>query len=636
MAEMIPESISTNTMATAGEKRVFKILRDALHSDEENIVWYEPKALNRYTDFIVWSQDSGLLVIEVKDWGISQITSVTPEHFKGTFYGGVEKTEHNPLSQARVVSNQIKGQLQKIPSFIHIDGDYKNKLKFPVGHCAIFTNITRQQAESKGLLNNQILGENQALFADDLDFDTDDRNKCKDFSFKLRRALTFKFRFDPLGYNELKSLRFAIFPEVRVNVGQIRQKLRTSKDEDLLKTLDLQQEQTAKSLGEGHRVLKGVAGSGKSLVLACRAKYLHQLHPEWNILVVCYNISLRQYLNQLIKLSGIPDNEDNDENKIKVRHYHSLVKELTGANLSKKEKETNEDYDKRVGEILKNQIALDKVKKGSYQAILMDEGQDFITEWVQGLTQLLDEKTDSLLFCFDLAQNVFGRKRPNWKTAGMKVQGKKPTELKQSYRNTVEILLTATKFAKMEVPIITDNDESLDQMLFPELATNRHGDLPKLIKKNSVEEEISYVLGEIDQLIKNEGLMFSDIGVLLASNEKNLPILFEKAFLNKFGDGNLYWATKDRDSKVNLDIFSPTTKIMTVESSKGLEFRAVFFIGVDTMPRASRDEEAERRLAYVGMTRAQDNLYILHKTQNGFVAEIESAINAAKEIKMAS
>lgn len=625
---MIPESISTSSTATAGEKRVFKILRDALQPDEEFIVWYEPKALNRYTDFIIWSQDTGLLVIEVKDWSVYQISSATPQHFKGTFYSPNEKEEHNPLIQAREVANLLKGQLQKIPSFINADGTHKNQMKFPIGHCVIFANITRQQAESRGLLNNQILGVNQALFSNDLEFDTDDHQKCKEFSSKLRQTFTVKFHFNPLEYNDLKSLRFAIFPEVRVNIGQIRGKLRTAKDEDLLKTLDLRQEQTAKGMGEGHRILKGVAGSGKSLVLACRAKYLRQLHPDWNILVVCYNISLRQYLKQMIKLSGTNGTDEN----IPVRHFHGLVKELTNANLSILNGESNEDYDKRIGDILKGQIALGKVKKDSYQAILVDEGQDFTTEWVQGLTQLLDEQTDSMLFCFDPAQNVFGRKRPNWKTAGMKVQGKKPTELRQSYRNTIEILLTATKFAKMEVPIPTDGDDSIDQTLFPEIATNRHGEFPRMIQKSFAEEEISYIVTEIENLIENEGLLFSDIGVLLASDiDKNFPNLFETAFVNKFGSNKLYWATRDRDSKINLDVFSPTTKLLTVESSKGLEFRAVFFVGVDAMPRASRDEEAERKLVYVGMTRAQDILYILHKSKKGFAVEIEKAILQTKE-----
>jgi hypothetical protein len=68
MAEMIPESISAAPEATTGEKRVFKVLRDTLLPDDDYLVWFEPKAIKKRTDFLIWSQELGLLVMEVKDW----------------------------------------------------------------------------------------------------------------------------------------------------------------------------------------------------------------------------------------------------------------------------------------------------------------------------------------------------------------------------------------------------------------------------------------------------------------------------------------------------------------------------------------------------------------------------------------
>jgi hypothetical protein len=43
---------------------------------------------------------------------------------------------------------------------------------------------------------------------------------------------------------------------------------------DLLQVMDLAQEEIARNLGEGHRVIHGVAGSGKTLILAYRCQYL--------------------------------------------------------------------------------------------------------------------------------------------------------------------------------------------------------------------------------------------------------------------------------------------------------------------------------------------------------------------------
>jgi superfamily I DNA and RNA helicase len=42
----------------------------------------------------------------------------------------------------------------------------------------------------------------------------------------------------------------------------------------IMRVMDMQQEQLARSLGDGHRVIHGVAGSGKTMILGYRAEYL--------------------------------------------------------------------------------------------------------------------------------------------------------------------------------------------------------------------------------------------------------------------------------------------------------------------------------------------------------------------------
>jgi len=619
MAEMIPASINSNSEATNGEKRVFGLLQDALNPNEDYLVWFEPKVINRYTDFIVFSQKFGLLIVEVKDWVISNIGEFNPRTFKGHFHGA-EKEVLNPLAQSRDCANKIKGYLSEIPSLINSEGEHKGNIRFPIGHCVFFTNISRKDATEKGLLaTTQIIGDKQALFSDDISFDTDDVEKCKEFVRKLKQAFLVTFYFNPLSYNDLKSLRYAIFPEVRVNIDKIR--LRSEKDEALLKTLDLEQEKTAKSLGEGHRILKGVAGSGKTLVLACRVKYLKQLHPDWNILVVCYNISLRQYLRKLIDVSGL---KSSSSNGVDIFHYHGLVKALTKADLTRSKTETDEEYDTRVGTILIGRIAEGKVKKGLYDAILVDEGQDFATVWMQGLAQLLNDNSDSMLFCYDPSQNVFGKQKPNWKTAGFKVQGKKPDELKKSYRNTVEILKYATTFGKIELQSKITTADLIDITLFPELATDRHGENPIMKFFNNDDSISKYILDEIDKYTKTKKCNYSDIGILYT--DRHFPEYFESKFNERFDKEKLYWVTRDQKSKLELNIADQSVKLLTIESCKGLEFQIVFLVGLDEMPKKDRDEEAQRSLAYVGMTRAQDILYILSKSKKGYASELDKII----------
>lgn len=511
--------------------------------------------------------------------------------------------------------------LKKVPSFVHKDGEHSTKLKFPAGYAVVFTNITRKQAQE--LQMSKVVPDTSVLFSDDLSIDTDSKEQQREFIAKLKRAFAVRFNFDPLTYDELRVLRYQLFPEVRVN--QVR-RLRTAEDEQLVKTLDLEQERTAKSLGEGHRILKGVAGSGKTLVLACRAKYLKKLHPNWRILVVCYNISLSRYLRKLLELSG-PTAGSSD---IEVFHFHGLVKHLTGLDLSRWNGESNEQYDLRVGTILKGEIAKGSIKGRIYDAILVDEGQDFVTDWMQGLTQLLNEKNDSLLFCYDPAQNVFGRTRPNWKSAGFKVQGKRPTELKRSYRNTVEILEVAKSFARLENTTAATDDESLDLALFP-ISTNRHGPKPILRHCSNTDEQISFILNTIEECLQNEDCRLSDIGVLYPDRKfQDFPQRFAAAFKNKFDSDKLFWVNT-RDDKLALDLSTESVKLITIHSCKGLEFKVVFLAGLESMPRFVHSEDDERKLAYVGLTRAQDVLYIPYTSDAGFISELLEIVNAMPE-----
>ncbi len=76
------------------------------------------------------------------------------------------------------------------------------------------------------------------------------------------------------------------------------------------------------------------------------------------------------------------------------------------------------------------------------------------------------------------------------------------------------------------------------------------------------------------------------------------------------------------DQDTITDANAPT--LLTLHAAKGLEFRAVFIVGLDDgiIPHSrSFDEpeqmEEERRLFYVGITRAKDKLYLLRAIQRG-------------------
>jgi superfamily I DNA and RNA helicase len=62
--------------------------------------------------------------------------------------------------------------------------------------------------------------------------------------------------------------------------------------------LDLREERNAHSLGEGHRLVYGVAGSGKTVILIARARHVTQ-YPNKQVLILCFNRALAEYFQRL-------------------------------------------------------------------------------------------------------------------------------------------------------------------------------------------------------------------------------------------------------------------------------------------------------------------------------------------------
>lgn len=65
--------------------------------------------------------------------------------------------------------------------------------------------------------------------------------------------------------------------------------------------LDEWQKKAALEVPDGPQRIRGLAGTGKTIVLALKAAYLHTQHPDWNILITFYTRSLKQQYEELIE-----------------------------------------------------------------------------------------------------------------------------------------------------------------------------------------------------------------------------------------------------------------------------------------------------------------------------------------------
>ncbi|WP_462137099.1 ATP-dependent helicase [Candidatus Mycalebacterium sp.] len=85
-------------------------------------------------------------------------------------------------------------------------------------------------------------------------------------------------------------------------------------------------------------------------------------------------------------------------------------------------------------------------------------------------------------------------------------------------------------------------------------------------------------------------------------------------------------------SDLDTETGDDTVKLMTLHASKGLEFPVVFIVGVNEnvipLVRDDSDIEEERRVFYVGMTRAKKRLFLCYPIQRNFYGKKESMISS--------
>ncbi|KEF35850.1 nuclease-like protein [Schinkia azotoformans MEV2011] len=635
LAYTIPETIRSS--ATVGERLLFRTFKTYLPDDY--IVYYEPEIHGKRPDFVIIGPDLGLLVLEVKDYTKNTLFQINIDEWTINTSSGEQTKTKSPLKQARDNMFHIVDALKKDRNLVHLEGKYQFQLKFPYGFGTVFTRLYQKDFIENGLYS--VVEPSLCLTRDEIDPEKEAFSE-ENLIEKITNMFVVPYRLrTPLSKEEIDAIRYHLFPEVRIS-AEFKQPV-PYQDQLLLslhdiKAMDLLQENLAKQIGDKNRLIRGVAGSGKTLILASRAKLLVKEHPEWKILILCYNISLSRSIEQMIHhMMQEPDNlfdfdftkEDADlpstSRTIKVRNFHAWLKN----DLKITEKEIPS--------------IIEKLESGEsilpmYDAILIDEGQDFDPEWFQLVSNLLNPETKSLLLVEDRAQDIYKRKRSYLQDTGLSFQGRSKI-LSINYRNTAQIVKFAWDFyqknSSLKNKVVTKEFEG--EIIAPQ-STRRKGVEPAIVKMDSFFKEAKIVAKQINKLHEQYKVPFSEMLILyrVKKTYKMSYIDVLKRSLTEEGI-DYYWLTENSESKRNFEKEQETVKISTIESSKGLDFQAVFIVNVDNMPFAlEEDKEREASLLYIGMTRAKEFLFLSYSGESEFTEYFDRILDQRKELKKSS
>lgn len=602
MAEMIPETLPISS--TAGEKRVFAALE---RLPEDCLVYYEPVVRRRHPDFIAILPEVGVLVIEVKDWRLAELSSVTSDTLTMTRGGSTAVVPH-PLQQARGYMHRLRDECRKHPqasALMQKEGRYSGGYAFPFCHIAVLSNINRSQIEREA-------PDLMRLFPPDVTITRDelaawDVLEPQALLARLKACFNPWWPFPKMTPAQVDILRSVIHPEIVIRANET----------DLV-VLDLRQERNARAIGNGHRIVYGVAGSGKTVLLIARAKLLAEDAGK-RILVLCYNRLLAKHLAS--SLSG--------HRGVTAITFHRWGVR-SGVDFRK-----NED-DGAFGIRLLTRLQSNEHLRGQFDAVMIDEAQDWPCSWFQCAKLALKEPdTGDLLIVGDGSQSLYHKRNFTWADAGIHARGRainRRFDLDRNYRNTAEILRAARAFA---MPPDQEAQGVLALPVEPETAI-RSGSEPWLIQLDDPASEVHYAAALIETWLRGgieiggrrQRIRPSDIAVLYPrwrhpSRHPDATVMTLRDRLNGFTRAVLLAGENATGT-----LHDQAVKILPMHSARGLQFRIVLLLWVALLPSPfkSGDSDIDRGLLYVATTRAEDMLVILHSGKSRYVDDLYRAL----------
>lgn len=581
MAFTVPERLTDQDTATNGERKVFAALRDYL--PEDYLVYYDIRVGDRYPDFTVIGPDLGVVVLEVKDWRLKSIVGAQPD---GVVIrtGDGEHVLRSPVPQARDYTTRIVDLLKKRPALLAGE-----RLCCGWGFGAVLPLLSAGDINApsrSGATLAEVLGRNLVLTGDDL---TGER-----LLPRLRQLLPWAGRSPCLSPEQVDEIRAVLYPEIRVGWAD--------DDADLVAVMDRQQERLAKSLGAGHQLVRGVAGSGKTIVLTSRARHLRELHPDWRILVLCFNRVLADHLAQTL----------GTDERLQVLTFHAwCARELRLAKIpmppTPERGEAWHAYWEGVPSLLLNGYRGGEAATGTYQAILIDEGQDFGNDWYRAILMALDPTTNSLFIALDSSQNIYKRKI-SWRELGVQIVGHSRV-LRINYRNTRPILNAAYQIIS-GLDFSAQTREQTDDYVAPDRAM-RDGPPPEIHRQPSLADARKFAREWIQTRLDG-GVAPADILVLGLIRPKM------ESLATWLGDVGV------PASLLPTDQLPGTVRLSTIHSAKGLDAAHVLLFAGHDLDGRGNDEA--RRLLYIAMIRAREELCVSYYGDSPLMEELRDRL----------
>lgn len=461
--------------------------------------------------------------------------------------------------------------------------------------------------------------------------------------------------------------------------------------EDSIANLDNRQSRAVIETVDGVQRIRGLAGSGKTIVLALKAAYLHAQHPEWKIAITFNTRSLKGQLRQLINTFYIEQtSEEPDWENLNIIHawgasgggeriglYYSfcaLNNVPYNDYITARNKYGNSDP---FGEVCTKALQEAESYKEIYDVILVDEAQDFSPSFLKLCFEMLKEPK-RLVYAYDELQNLRSQSLPSPEEIfgldetgmprvkfGESSDGKPQQDiiLEKCYRNSRPALVTAHALGfgiYRKVP--GDNESGLVQMfenntlwndigyevtegeiadgkrVILERSTNsspefleNHSDIEDLIIFKDFptkKEQDSWIVEQIQNNILNDELRPDDI-IVINPNPLTTKEAVAPIRASLFQNNiNSHTAGVDTTPDVFFKPDNDSIAFTGIYRAKGNEAAMIYIINSESCFKSSFDMAKIRNQLFTAITRSKAWVRVV-----GVGPNMKSLINEYEEVK---
>jgi len=637
MAILIPgieKALASKQKPTEGEIFLLRYLEK--HFGDDATVFFQPCFNGDRPDIVVLDRVRGVIIIEVKDWQLSNYQLDNKNNWLLKKNGVLLRSPFKQVHQYKknFFDIHVNGLLEKSLRVTKFFGLIKPYVYF---YGSTKTEVFRFYEKNFEAMNLQMRENEAAIKAKAIDFDSYERRRiyldttksklerdCSTIAITTDRLDKISFPYNGVNllydnsvYKEL--LRLLNPPFHYANDGA---ELKYSKEQ--LKLI--------KSSEGGRLKVRGLAGSGKTVVLAGRAVEAYKRH-EGRVLILTFNITLCSYIHD--KVSAV--RADFPWNAFDFNNYHRFitmalnnceieVKVPDGLNYEGDDaKEARRVASLRDAFLEKNYYCNEKIFEGcdidKYETILIDEIQDYKPEWIKIIRAYFLEKGGEIVLYGDEHQNIYGRAM-DVKRRSKIVEGfGEWAELKKSFRYTANS------------PIIPLAEEFQNSFLRETYEVTRDESYQKnlpigiLAYGSYFFDEIQGLADQVIQIAKRNSIHPNDISII--SSQESILQKLDHSFrtsenhkektLCSFPSWEVTHHKKysqaykkiSASKKKGFNLNSGVMKLSSTHSFKGFESPFIFLIV---------HEGDSPEIVLTGLTRAKENIIVFMQSDSKYLS----------------